>query len=217
MSRRRDATRLAITGVVVAALAAGSTYALWGRDGTGAGELVRNGDIGVELVGDAAWQETSADVPAADRRAGTVRNGAIGHLATPGDTLVLTQGFRPRLEGDNLAARMTVTWAEGFTAPAGVTATYVVVDPEGTATAPTALGTAVVVPSAPDNLTPAQVDAWDDASWQVVVTAHVAGDVPLLVPGASGTVPAISQAPMAALGGIRIELAQVRDGEGFTS
>ena len=31
------------------------------------------------------------------------------HLATPGDTLTLTQRFVPRLDGDNLAARLTVT------------------------------------------------------------------------------------------------------------
>ncbi|QCB93856.1 hypothetical protein [Cellulomonas shaoxiangyii] len=216
MSRRRDATRLAITGVVVAALVAGPTYALWGRDSEGVGGLVRHGDLDVELVGAAAWQETSPDV-AAPRAGEVLDDGTVDHLATPGDSLTLTQEFRPRLVGDNLAARLTVSWDDGFSAPAGVEATYVVVDPDGAATEPAPLGSAVVLQSPADNLTPAEVAAWGDAPWRIVVTASLTGDVPLAEPDASGEVPGVREAVAASLGGIRIELAQVRDGKGFTS
>jgi len=213
---RREVLRLAATGLVVTGLVGGLTYAWWDDGGVAAAGTLRTGDLDVELVGAATWQETSADV-AAPRTVATLADGVTAdHLATPGDTLTLTQRFVPRLDGDNLAARLTVAWDDGYPGPGqDVTATYRVQAPRAAATAPVPVGTAVVLPAPPDSLTPAGTQ--DLEAWTLVVTLEVGGTLPVVAPGHTGTVPAVEDAAAVPLGGIRIELAQVRDGEGFTS
>ena len=210
----RRVRRLPVAVLLVVALVAGVTYALWGQRVTGTAGVVTTGDLDVELVGQATWQETTPGVT--QPRAGTVDDGTVDHLATPGDTLVLTQEFRPRLVGDNAAARLTVSWSSAPTPPEGVTATYVVTTPDGDAGAVTPLGSPVVVPSAPDHLTPADVEAWGDEPWRLVVTVTVSGDVELRVPGGAGAVPGPGDATTVSLGHIELSLDQVRDGEAFT-
>ena len=203
-----------LVGLLVAALVAGLTYALWGQHGTVGRGVVTTGDLDIELVGQAAWQETSADV--AQPRSGSVLDdGTVDHLATPGDTLVVTQEFRARLEGDNVAARVTVSWSEEPVVPDGVTATYVVTTPDGRTGAVTPLGSPVVVPSAPDHLTPDVLAGWGDGPWRLVVTVSLSGDVVVRAPGGSGAAGPGGDAAVT-LGSVELELDQVRAGEGFT-
>ena len=99
--------------------------------------------------------------------------------------------------------------------PDGVTATYVVTTPDGRTGAVTPLGSPVVVPSAPEHVTPDVLAGWGDEPWRLVVTVSLAGDVLVRAPGASGA-PGPRGGAAVALGSVELELDQVRDGEGFT-
>ena len=192
------------SAVLVAGVAAGITYALWSNGASVASGVIRSGTLDLVLLGSPTWAETA---PVSDQ-------GAVGgdltvaHLTTPGDALTLTQQFRTDLVGDNLAARLKVSWSNG--APPSllggrVTATYHVMMPSGATTTETPLGTALVVPSGSANLTPANASG----TWTLVVTLSCSGS-DVVVP-ASG----VSTAPTFSTGDVVIELDQVRDGDGF--
>lgn len=138
----------------------------------------------------------------------------------PGESYVLTQWFTTALEGDNLAARLTVAWAEpAVLEPAGlVTATYQVTAPGAASSAARPLGTTVTVPDAPANLTPADVASWGPgAEWVLEVTVTFAGPDVLVTPVPGDPPHVTAPAPVTDLGQIVLRLDQVRDGEGFTS
>ena len=214
MTLRR--TLLAAVLFVVLGASALTTYALWSKQIDVPLGIVTAGNLDLELVGAPTWVDTSPDV-AAPGVIGMQPDGATAvRLATPGDTYTFTQEFRTRLEGDNMAARLTVDWDPAdlpALAPAGkVTATYTLTTPGGTTTALSPLGTATLLPGAPDNLTPAEVAAWPvGATWRVTVTLVYAGTDVLVSPAQ------VTANPVTDLGGIRVTLDQVRDGEGFDS
>lgn len=194
------------SAVLVVGVAAGMTYALWNNGVSVAADVIRSGDLDLVLLGSPTWAETA---PVSDQ--GTVgADLTVAHLTTAGDTLTLTQQFRTDLVGDDLAARVTVSWSNGnppSLLDGRITATYRVTMPDGTTTAETTLGTAVVVPSGSANLTPANASG----TWTLVVTLTCSGS-DVVVP-ASG----VATAPTFSTGDIVIELDQVRDGNGFPS
>jgi len=201
---------LSAAGLLVAGGAAGITYALWGDGASAAAGVIRSGTLDLQLTGYPTWAETSSDVAPVDRHSGTVDASlTVDHLTTPGDTITITQPFTTVLDGDNLAARLTVGWANGsvpVTVGGRVSATYRVTMPDGTTSAATPLGTAVTMPGAPDNLVPAEAAG----TWTLVVTVVSSGTDLVVAPSGIGT------APNFQTGDIVIELNQVRDGTGFT-
>ncbi len=198
--------------LVVLGASALVTYALWGKQIDVPVGIVTSGNLDLELVGAPVWADTSPDVTAPGAIGVLADNRAV-RLATPGDTYTFTQAFRTELEGDNMAARLTVDWDQDpVLDPTGrVTASYTVTLPGGTPSADTPLGAAVTLPGAPDNLTPAEVVAWGPgATWQLTVTLVYAGADEMVEP-----VDIPTANPLTDLGTIEIALDQVRDGEGF--
>ena len=177
-------SRTAAAVLLVAVTAAAVTYALWAAATSVAAGVIGNGNLDIVLVGTATWTETSPDVVPPHAFGMQADGETADHLATPGDSFTLTQQFQTVLDGDNLAARVTVRWDDPpVLDPAGqVTATYVVTTPDGVSSAPVPLGTAVTVPPAPDNLTAAEVALWAGAPWSLTVTLAYSGTDVLVTP-----------------------------------
>lgn len=210
----RRSTILGALFFLVVGASALATYALWGQQVTLPVGVISRGNLDIELVGTASWTETSPDVAPAHAVALQPDGETAAHLATPGDSFTLTQDFTTELEGDNLAARVTVDWDTApALAPAGqVTASYTLTTPGGTTTAAAPLGSALTLPGTPDNLTPAELAAWPPGSpWRLTVTLSFAGADVLVSPADVAT------APVTELGTIALHLDQVRDGDGFDS
>ncbi|MCC2320474.1 hypothetical protein [Cellulomonas xiejunii] len=210
--RARRTLALVASALVVAGATAGITHALWGQDASLAMPVVRSGNLALEFVGTPTWTETSPDVTPA--HSFTMRSDQMtaNHLATPGDTFTLRQQFRTVLTGDNLAARVNVRWTSPPSLlPADrVVATYVVTMPDGTSTAPQPVGSPLTVPAGVDNITSAEVAAWGTTPWSVTVTFAFTGTSSVVVAPT-----AVGSAPVTSLGTVVVELAQVRQGEGF--
>jgi alternate signal-mediated exported protein len=219
MKARRHVLLLALVALVVATLVGGTTYALWAPPSANAGGgVVRTGDTRITLAGPAVWTETSPDVTPSHVIGSS--GGTAAHRATAGDSFTFTQPFTIDLDGDNLAARLGVTWATPPNLiPAGaVTASYVVTspgtaaNPQGVSTAPAPLGTPATLPQAPASFTPADVATWGGKPWTLTVTVAYTGTSAVVVtPGQVADAPAID------LGTVNLDLRQVRDGNGFTS
>ncbi|MBO3088483.1 hypothetical protein [Cellulomonas dongxiuzhuiae] len=211
--RPRRALSLAAAALVVAGATAGITYALWGDDASLPAAVIRPGNLELQRVGTPTWTETSPGVTPVHAFGMQSDQITANHLATPGDTFTLHQQFRTVLTGDNMAARVNVRWdAPPSLQPTGrVTATYVVRMPDGKTSEPAAVGSPVTVPSAPDNITQAEVAAWGAAPWSVTVTLRYTGSSSVVVAPS-----AVASAPVTTLGTVVVELAQVRDGHGFS-
>ena len=211
MTWRRIVT-VGVSAALLAGAAAGLTYAFWGDAAAATGAVVRTGDLDLVLVGSPTWTETSPDVSPAHAVAMQADGITAAHLATPGDSFTVAQQFRTVLDGDNLAARLTVRWD---TAPAllptgQVTATYRVTRPDGVVSAATPVGTTLTLPGSGGNLTPAQTAAWGSTPWTLTVSlAYTGADV--MVPPAS-----VGSGPVTSLGTVTVSLDQVRTGTGFT-
>lgn len=196
-----------VVGLAVVGGAAAATYALWSAETPLTGAVLVHGDLDIELVGDAAWEQLA---PVA-LPVGTVDGDRAAHLATPGDVLQLTQQFRTALEGENLAARLEVDWTEPADLGQGVTASYAITPPSGTPVPPVLFGEAVTVPEAPANLSPALLASWGTDPWTLTVTLTFDGADVVVDPSGIGTAPDVD------LGTVELRLTQVRDGEGFDS
>lgn len=194
-----------VLGLAVLGGAAAATYALWSAEVPLDPAVIVHGELDIELVGDAAWEQLAPTALAI----GTVEGDRAAHLATPGDVLQLTQQFRTELEGTNLAARLQVDWAEPAEVGDGVTASFSVTPPHGAPGATVAFGQALVVPEAPAQLTPELLASWGTDPWTLTVTLSFDGTDVLVEPSDIGTVPDVD------LGTIELRLSQVRDGEGF--
>ncbi|GEA82569.1 hypothetical protein ACT17Q_04050 [Cellulomonas sp. CW35] len=210
--RTRRPVSLAAAALLVAGAAAGLTYALWGAGVTVAASVVRSGTLDLALVGTPTWTETSPDVSPAHAVATRPDGITADHLATPGDSFRVVQRFRPVLQGDNLAARLRVSWdsAPALLPAGGVTATYTVSRPDGVTSAAVPVGTPTLLPGAPDNLTAAEVAAWGTATWAVTVTLTYSGADVMVADTA------IASAPTTGLGTVVVTWEQVRDGDGFS-
>ncbi|GEL96284.1 hypothetical protein [Cellulomonas composti] len=210
--RWRKVLVIGAAATVLAGAAAGLTYAFWGDGATAVAGVVRTGDLDLELVGTPTWTETSPDVSPAHVFGMQTDGITANHLATSGDRFTVAQQFRTTLDGDNLAARLTVGWdsAPALLPTGQVAATYIVTRPDGVASAATAVGTAITLPGGSANLTTAQVASWGSTPWTLTVTLTYSGADVMVTPTT------ISSAPITSLGTVRISLDQVRDGTGFT-
>ncbi|UZN02236.1 hypothetical protein [Cellulomonas sp. S1-8] len=210
--RARRVLSLAASALVVAAATAGITYALWGEDASVAMPVIRSGNLELQIVGTPTWTETSPGVTPVHAFGMQGDQITANHLATPGDAFTLRQQFRTVLTGDNVAARVNVRWATPPSLqPTGrVTATYVVTMPDGTASAPVALGSPVTLPGGTDNITPAEVASWGTTPWSVTISLVYTGTSAVVVAPS-----AVGSAPVTTTGAVVVELAQVRSGDGF--
>lgn len=202
MTRRR-LTTLAVSALLTAGLAGGMTYAFWSQDAEASIGVLRSGNLDLQLVGGVQWAETSPGLTS--HAIATGSGGTAAHLAVPGDSFTVTQRFRTALEGDNLRARLTVSWLAGTSVPAGVTGTYVVTPPTGSPSAVTPLGTPVTLPGGTGTL------PTGTGEWTVVATLVWSGSDRVVQPSDLPSQPAT-----AASGTMQIDLRQVREGEGFT-
>ena len=212
MTWRRIVT-VGVSAALVAGAAAGLTYAFWGDAAVATGAVVRTGDLDLVLVDSPTWTETSPDVSPAHAVAMQADGITAAHLGDPWATRSPSRSSSGTvLDGDNLAARLTVRWD---TAPAllptgQVTATYRVTRPDGVVSAATPVGTTLTLPGSGGNLTPAQTAAWGSTPWTLTVSlAYTGADV--MVPPAS-----VGSGPVTSLGTVTVSLDQVRTGTGFT-
>ena len=200
MSRRRLAV-VAVAAVLTASVMSSATYALWSSDAEASIGVLRSGDLDLELVGDVRWAETS---PGLGDHAVAATDGTADHVAVPGDSFTVTQRFRTTLEGDNLRARLTVSWLPTGPVPAGVQGTYVVTPPSGAPSAPTALGTPLTLPSGAGASLPLGT-----GEWTLVATLVWNGTDRVVAPST------LTGQPTAPVGGtIQVDLRQVR-GDGL--
>ena len=201
---------LVLLGLALVGGAAGATYAFWSASVTLPGAVVVHGDLDIELAGEATWRQLEPEVGNVGMRADGM---TAAHLATPGDVLTLTQQFRTSLEGNNLAARLNVDWTDpaALGAPGAVTTTYVITPPNGIAGTSRPLGTPSTFPEAPANITPETLASWGAAPWTLTVRLEYTGNDIIVAPSEI-TAPRFTE-----LGTIQLELAQVRDGDGFSS
>jgi len=207
MTRARRVAAGVLAGALFVALGA-ATGALWSHAASQAGGMITGGDLHVETVeGTYSWTETTADVPAGEQQSGTTAEGLAGFVATPGDTLITSQGLHTRLTGDNIHARMGVDWAEPSRVPAGVTGRYRILDATGDQVVPGSGTTPLGTPSELYGL-PA-----GDTTWTLEVTLTFTGTPAYTDPAAdSSTTPPAEDG----LGVIEVRLDQVRSGIGFT-
>lgn len=204
--RRRRLALGAVALVVLAAVAGGLTYALWSTDAVASVGVIRAGNLDLELVDGVQWAETSPDVQPAHAVPLQADGRTAAHLATPGDSFTVTQRFRTTLEGDNLRARLTVDWQTPPSLRGGVAGTYRVTAPDGSTSTATALGTPVTLPGGTANL------AAGSGTWTLTVALTWSGTSDVVVaPGALAAAPTTA----ADLGTLRLDLHQVRDGDGF--
>lgn len=124
--RRGSVPLVAAAALLAGAGGAAGTAALWATDGSAPlGEIIA-GDLDLDLLGPARWQETSADVAATPRQVSPT-----AFLARPGDTVAVQQQFTTELRGDNMLGLLTVDWDRAPVLPAGASATYTVRDDSG--------------------------------------------------------------------------------------
>ncbi|WP_152187677.1 hypothetical protein [Georgenia satyanarayanai] len=194
--RRRRGSLPIVAGVALlaGAVGAGGTVALWHT----AAELplgtVTAGNLDIETVGGAVWQETSPDVPGSPRRIDPAT-----FLARPGDSLLMSQRLTTALEGDNMLGRLSVGWEREPALPDGVTATYSVLD---------AAGDHLVIGAPLGEERLVTLDGGGALTLEVAVA---------LGEGTSDRVGADAAPQLADLGTVVVDLDQVRTGEGFTS
>ncbi|MBO0899655.1 hypothetical protein J1G42_06735 [Cellulomonas sp. zg-ZUI222] len=201
MSRRRLAAA-AVAAVLTASVMSSATYALWSTDAEASIGVLRSGDLDLELVGDLRWAETSPGLGGHAVASGA--DGTAGHLAVPGDSFTVTQRFRTTLEGDNLHARLTVSWLPTGHVPAGVEGTYVVTPPSGAPSAPTPLGTPLTLPAGAGESLPLGT-----GEWTLVATLVWNGVDRVVAPST------LTGQPATSVGGtIQVDLRQVR-GDGL--
>lgn len=141
-----------------------TTNALWTARDSAAIGVITSGDLDIELVGDIAWTELSADgVPLA-----TIEDPA-SYRVMPDDRFSLSQQFTTRLDGDNLDGRLTLDWAQANELPPGVQLSYQVLDAAGM---PVSLGAYTPLG------VPVDIEMSDEQSWSFVVEAHFPGGRP---------------------------------------
>ncbi|MFS0703088.1 hypothetical protein AB6N23_01065 [Cellulomonas sp. 179-A 9B4 NHS] len=206
MTARRRLALLATGLVVLAGVSAGLTYAFWSTEASASVGIVRSGNLDLQLVGAPTYTETS---PGVTPHGIALRNDGrtIEHLATPGDGFVMSQQFRALLDGDNIRARMTVTWETPPSFPTGVSGTYRVTSSTGASSGETPLGTALTLPG-----TPANISA-PSSTWTLTVTLTWGGQDVVVQGAPTATTPTT----YADLGRFHVDLRQVRDGDGFRS
>jgi alternate signal-mediated exported protein len=209
MTGARRVLPLAVAALI-AALVIGGTWALWGSQSAFRGGSVIAGDLEVTL-GDATWRQVTPGV--SDPQQG-VFDGTTpdDFFSMPGDVIEVWQPITSTLRGDNVAGGMTVRFSDPDAVSSDVAAGriavgFAVLDDTGTQVAPATgsaeLGSTVAVPG----MTGTDVGVSED--WTVVIRVEVLGDY-VWVDGAP-----IAGAGLWETGDVRVELRQVREGEGF--
>lgn len=189
---------LAGAGLLTGLLLTGGTLALWNDDGASPLGQIVAGDLDIDLVGQTRWHETSPDV--VDQPA--QRDPEV-FLVRPGDTFTVTQEFATALQGDNMAAMLSVSWADDGEAALheSVTATYVVLGDDGEIAAADVGQAAQITRMATGN------DGRSDTFTLQIKLAFADDGSDRFGPDADPVI--------ADLGDIVIDLEQVRTGEGF--
>lgn len=169
--------------------AAGGTFALWSDHDDTNGHLIASGDLKVTSLGTPEWEETSPDVVSVPQTIDPTT-----FLVRPGDAVAVEIPFETTMRGDNLSTELIVDWSADSAVPAGVTGTYVLVDPNGTELTddPTNLGQAI------------DFDATDGGHYAVRVELDFAG--------LQHRFGADDVDPLSELGNFDVEVHQVRPG-----
>ncbi len=106
-TRKSKATVAAIALAAVAAT--GSTLALWDDDASVAAATISSGHLGIT-----AGTRTAADISPDDQNGATNESIDLASFkAVPGDTLRIAQQLSVDLEGQNIAARLSIATAAG--------------------------------------------------------------------------------------------------------
>lgn len=199
MRTRRRLPLLAGAALLTGMVAGGGTFALWNTEATTPANIITTGNLDVE-AGDLRWDETSADVasPQADLD-------PAQFLVRQGDTFTVTYEFTTHLQGDNMLGQIEVDWTTAPGLPSGATGSYTLRDASSAELAAAALGTAVTLDDAGQ-----QLDADDDGrtdSYTLTIDLDFAD-----LPDRFGV---DSPVQLADLGTFDIELHQIRTGAGF--
>lgn len=202
----KNKTKGAIAAVAgVALLAGGSTFALWSASDSASGGTITNGNLAVKASSTMAWTDVSADR--------TDSPHAID-LATwqmvPGDEVEGSQGIDVALQGDNLAATLTLSAKAGTVLPTGVTVTYDVVQGDDVLAQDVVVGTPVVLQlqsaENPADVGRTVVGGTLDGTADLTVVTHVSFD--------KSTADQTSVLAPSTLAGLSVSLEQVRTGSG---
>ena len=199
MRTRRRLPLLAGAALLAGMVAGGGTFALWNTEAATPANIITTGNLDIE-AGDLRWDETSADVasPQADLDPETF-------LVRQGDTIQVSYEFTTHLQGDNMLGQIEVDWTDAPGLPSGATGSYTLWDASNAELAAAALGTAVTLDDAAQ-----QLDADDDGrtdSYTLTIDLDFAD-----LPDRFGV---DSPVQLADLGTFDLELHQIRTGAGF--
>ena len=182
---------LALAALLVAALGAVGTLALWRGGDLAAPAVIRSGNLNVTVDGEPTWREISPDIEAAPRIIDPKN-----FLAMPGDVVEVSQPLGTDLTGDNLAGVLSVDWVRAPTL--AVDATYRLERGGVRVAGPTRLGSRVELRDLPRG----------SVAWELIVELDLRTHDPAYVPSAGPSAPVL----LADLGDVRVDLDQVRPG-----
>lgn len=184
---------VAVIALVAGAGTAGGTLALWNGSLPTASATITSGDLGV-TADDPVWREVSADVDTSPREIDPAT-----FLVRQGDELTADFTYHVTLEGDNIRAAIRVLAVEMPSLPAGVTATYEMLDAaDAVLSGPQTLGTASAV---------TEHDFQGTEQFSVRVT--------LAFDGLADRFGGASAEQLIDLGKLEVEVQQIRTGGGF--
>lgn len=206
-------TQLVTVGTLAATallLAGGVTSAAWLASDALRGGAITAGDLRM-TAGQPTWKQVTPGVNSP--RTGTLTTTPVDFSSMPGDVIDIDQPVTTTLVGDNLSAGFEVDFANGSMVSDDVrdgkiAVTFHVEDEQGRTVAPDGgnapFGTLVRVPGL------IGADAGTTTKWNIVTRVRVLGDYTWT----NGSV--TEQPDLWSSGDLRVELKQVRDGQGFT-
>ncbi|WP_162621768.1 hypothetical protein [Microbacterium suaedae] len=209
-SRAKKAALLTAAAAAAAALVAGAaTWALWSASDAFAGGSISAGDMSF-TVGTATWEQATPGVT--NPASGTLEETPTDFLTMPGDEIEIRIPVTTTLVGDNLNVGFGVTFADPAAGSGDIAATFYVEDADGMQVAPATGSVALGELASPDGLVGSDAGATDE--WTLVVTVEVLGDYDWVDPTAAD--PAADVQDEWTVGGLVVQLNQVRSGPGYT-
>ncbi len=189
-------------GALLAA-AGGSTLAAWRDGGAFGGETVRAGDLSV-TTGQVTYQQVTPGV--AEPSSGPLTT-TPDFTTMPGDVIDIRVPVTTFLQGDNLVAALTASYAAPASLGHEIAATFHVEDADGNQVMPAggdaATGTSLAVPGLVGS------DAGVTTRWTVVLHVRVLGDYQWVTPHQP-----LERTDWSA-GTVSVDLDQVRTGPGY--
>lgn len=206
---RRRPSKGAVTAVAIgtaSALVAGAAaYALWSATAGFTGGDITAGDLQL-TVGEATWEQVTPGVT--DTASGTL-DATPDFDSMPGDVIRIRVPVTTYLEGDNLVGALVADYVDAGAVSEDISATFHIEDDKGAQVAPASGSAALGEPLSPPELVGDDAGVTD--TWTVVIDVEVLGEYAWQTPDTA------DDPHEWTIGGLDLQLLQVRDGPGYTT